>query len=58
MKTYFKSHRFLVVDTVLCYVIACLITPADPLSAILAFVLLLMFWLPVRFYIARRLSRS
>jgi len=55
MRTFFKSHWFLFVDVIGCYVLACLITPADPYSALLAFVLLLLFWLPVRYYIARRL---
>jgi hypothetical protein len=43
------------VDAILLYVVACLITPADPLSALLAFALLVVIWLPIRVYLIRRL---
>ena len=42
-------------DVVLLYVVACLITPADLYSALVAFALLAAIWFPVRLCLARRL---
>jgi Sec-independent protein secretion pathway component TatC len=58
MKTYFKTLWFWPVDVILCYVVASLITPADPYSAMLVFVGLTTLWMIIRRVIARRLSQS
>jgi hypothetical protein len=55
MKNFFRSPWSWLMDVVLLYVVACLITPADLYSALVAFVLLAAIWFPVRFYLARRL---
>jgi hypothetical protein len=55
MRNFFRSPWSWPIDVVLLYVVACLITPADPYSALLAFGLLAAIWFPVRFYLARRL---
>jgi hypothetical protein len=55
MKNYFRTPWTLLIDVIVLYGVAFLITPADPFSFLLAFALLAAIWLPVRFYLARRL---
>lgn len=57
MEHYFKSLRFWYVDVICGYLFACLVTPADPLSALIVFVPLMAIWLPFRFFLSRRFSR-
>jgi len=55
--SYFKSLRFWYLDVIVCYIIAALVAPADPMSVYLVFVPLMAIWGSLRFLLARRLSR-
>ena len=54
MPNYFKTLRFWWVDLVICYGVACTITPADPMSAIVVFVPTFVVWMTIRYLLARR----
>jgi hypothetical protein len=55
MRIYCRTPWTWLVDVILLYVVAWLITPADPFSFLLAFVLMAAIWIPIRLYLARRL---
>lgn len=57
MRNYFRSFKYWLIDVLACYVVAAIVTPADPLSAWLAFAVLFPIWMLVRWVIYRRLNR-
>lgn len=45
-------------DLVICYGVACTITPADPMSAIVVFLPTFVVWMTILLFVSAMLSRS